>query len=90
MFESIVAAWGSTMQVATKVLDRIWGSQTSQESSLMKRAEHAATEYHAARARLIAANAREDLQETTQAVSELNKWRSELNRLKDEAAAKRS
>lgn len=89
MFESILAAWHSTMDVAKKVLDRVWGDQTSQEASLMTRAEQAKANYDAARGRLQRATDDENPHEKAIALSDLNRWRSELNRLRDEAAAKR-
>lgn len=90
MFDSIVAAWKETMAVTNKVLGRIWGDQTSQESSLMKRAEHAEQELRAAKVRLEEANSRGDTAAKVAELLAVNSWRSELNRLRDEASAKRS
>lgn len=88
MLESLVAAWNSTMDVAKKVMDRIWGEQTAQESSLMKRAEKAEAEYRAAAQRLREATDRDDDKAKSVALRDVNAWRSELNRLRDEAASK--
>jgi hypothetical protein len=90
MFASVIAAWNGTMAVTKKVLDRLWGEQTSQESSLMKRAEHAELEYRSAAQRLREANASGNDKAKAEALTATNSWRAELNRLRDEAAAKRT
>ncbi len=90
MFELIVGAWKSTVDAASLVMKRLWGDQTSQEASLMKRAEQAEAEFRTASARLREANARGDEKAKSVALSDCNSWKSELTRLHAEAAAKRT
>jgi hypothetical protein len=90
MLELILAAWKGTTDLVNKVLERMWGEQTAQESSLMKRAEKAEAEYRAAAQRLREANDSGNDKSKAVALRDLNAWRSELNRLRDEAASKRA
>lgn len=71
--------WGEAMaaifSVAKTVLDRMWGSQTSEQDSLEAQADHAARERRAA---LDGGD-----------LDAANFWAGELRRLHDEIAAKR-
>lgn len=82
MLKSVSEAW-------TKTIGLIWGDQTLAESSLLKRTEQAEAAYRTAAARLQEANEREDDKAIEVALRDLNAHRSELNRLRREAAAKR-
>jgi len=73
--------------LAKKVLDRLWGDQTSQQASLQQRAEEAASKKHEALALLKAASEKGDAHAISQALSAVNGWDLALKRLHAEAAA---
>lgn len=73
--------------VVKKVLDRLWGAQTSQQASLQQRAEEAAQKKHEALALLQAATAKGNAHDVTLALSAVNGWDRRLKQLHAEAAA---
>lgn len=73
--------------LAKKVLDRLWGDQTSQQANLLSRTEQAVTKKHEALALLNEVTAKGDPHAITLALSAVNSWDAVLKRLRAEAAA---
>ena len=73
--------------LAKKVLDRLWGDQTSQQANLLSRTEDAVRKKHEALALLKAATENGNKYAITLALSAVNSWDTVLKRLRDEAAA---
>lgn len=87
-------AWWTSMvaglaEVANRMMQRKWGSQTGQESKLRQAAEEAAKQKWAALAQLREANDRGDKVKVAEALDLINRWDSELDRLRAQAAAER-
>lgn len=89
MFDLIIGTIKSVADIANKVLSRIWGTQTSEEASLERRAEKAAEEKHAALDRLREAADHGNTDDINRALDDINNWSAELKRVHAEAAAKR-